>query len=99
MGVVHRLRLDRSEVLGRMAETGSRGVDVEGGGRGDENPFSFKSFVKRASTGGPGAEGEQGKGGKRERGRGRKARPATTLSSEGDVPFPEEGEGTEQHAT
>ena len=58
-----------------MEETGANE-----GGDGD-NPFSFKSFVKRASTDG-GVKGATREG----TGRGKKTRSAAAL------PFPEEGE-------
>jgi transcriptional regulator NrdR family protein len=60
-------------------------MDDETGGKeggGGDNPFSFKSFVKRASTdGGVKAVMKEGAG------RGKKTRSAAAL------PFPEEGEG------
>lgn len=70
-------------------------AQADGAGGGDEeNPFSFKSFIKRASTSGPGADNE-GKGGKkdRERPKGKKSSSTSSQSSEGALPFPEEGSG------
>lgn len=67
-------------------------ADGAGGGGDEENPFSFKSFIKRASTSGPGAESE-GKGGRkdREKAKGKKASSTSSPASEGALPFPEEG--------
>ena len=64
------------------------------GGGDEENPFSFKSFIKRASTSGTGADSE-GKGGKkdRERPKGKKSSSSSSLGNEGALPFPEEGSG------
>ena len=70
-----------------MAESGE-----EAAGGIKTNPFSFKSFVKRASTDSGVKRGKKGGAGRE-----RKTRSTTALSSKGMVPFPEEGELMSEH--
>ena len=61
-----------------MAEIGENRQD---GNANEDNPFSFKSFVKRTST----------DVGVKRTGKGRKTSSSSTALDSGVVPFPEEG--------
>ena len=61
------------------------------GAAGDkENPFSFKSFIKRSGSTGSGVDSE-GKGGKKVRDKTKSKKSSPSLGNEGVLPFPEEG--------
>ena len=73
---------------GNMAQSSSDAPGLGSGGD-EENPFSFKSFIKRSSSTGPGADNE-GKGTRKVRDK-TKSKKSSSLGNEGVLPFPEEG--------